>query len=65
MSLGTPESERGYLLCFGESLVAADIVVTEAYETMYHRIVNIREGWKSDIGVLLTGQEGIGMSRIY
>ena len=62
MSLGT--DRRDYLLSFGADLAAANIVVTEAYEAMYHRIVNIREGWESDIGVLLTGEEGIGVSRI-
>jgi len=39
------------------------IIVTEGYEAIYHRIVNIREDLSSR-GTLLTGQPGIGTPRI-
>jgi len=42
----------------------SDIVTTKAYENMYNRILNLREGTSESntMGVLLTGQPGVGAS---
>jgi len=47
-----------------EDTADGDIVITKAYENMYNRILNLREGTSESNtrGVLLTGQLGVGAS---
>ena len=40
--------------------MAGEIVVTEAYDEMFNRILEFREERGSATGVVLTGQPGIG-----
>ena len=60
VALETDDVVRSFLW---SGVTVNKIIVTEAYEAMYHRIVNIRED-QSGRGVLLTGQPGIGTSPI-
>jgi len=59
MTLG--RNEKGMpLLNSPWNTMAGEIVVTEAYDEMFNRILEFREERGSATGVVLTGQPGIG-----
>ena len=64
MGFGTNSDGQSLLQFRSEETANGEIVITKAYEDMYNRILNIREGNpESDTrGVVLTGQPGIGAS---
>jgi len=64
LRLGMNDRGEDLLRFHPEDTADSDIVVTKAYEDMYNRILNLREGTSESNtrGVLLTGQPGVGAS---
>lgn len=66
---GTPFTEKEsypYSLSLGDFAfypeLGSDILVTEAYDTMFHRLLDIRIAHTGCRGAVITGQPGIGAS---
>ena len=64
-TLGLRVDSRGSLLPFHpEDTVDTEIVVTQAYENTYNRILTLRGTKSKRRAVVLTGQPGVGVSLI-
>jgi len=64
-TLGLGADSRGSLLRFyPEDPVNSEIVVTQAYENTYNRILTLRGTKSKRRAVVLTGQPGVGASLI-